>query len=116
MAGAWRDAQNLRPVRGNGARPTVEPSYVRGLRFFSSSSFAADDLMDRVPYLKGGRIDQFQENTLTCTVEREDPVKVSFFGGLTDLRVTLQIIWRNSLHAIWRKREPATARRSPGGL
>ncbi|MDQ6699424.1 MAG: nucleotidyl transferase AbiEii/AbiGii toxin family protein [Acidobacteriota bacterium] len=54
--------------------------------FFSSSSFAADDLMDRVPYLKGGRIDQFQENTLTCTVEREDPVKVSFFGGLADLR------------------------------
>ena len=54
--------------------------------FFSNSSFAATDLMSRIPYLNGARIDQFQENTLTCTVERGDPVKVSFFGGLTELR------------------------------
>ena len=54
--------------------------------FFSNRSFAATDLMGRVPYLKGARIDQFQEDTLTCTVDRGDPVRVSFFGGLADLK------------------------------
>jgi Arc/MetJ-type ribon-helix-helix transcriptional regulator len=30
--------------------------------------------------------------------------------------VTLQIIWRKTLHAIWRKPAPAVARRWQGGL
>ena len=54
--------------------------------FFSSQSFAADDLLRRVPYLKGARVDQFQPDTLTCSVDRDGEVKISFFGGLDNLR------------------------------
>lgn len=55
--------------------------------FFSSNPFSAQDLMQRVPYLKNARIDQFQENTLTCSVECGGEVKISFFGALELMRV-----------------------------
>lgn len=54
--------------------------------FFSSRSFAAGDLLRRVPYLKGARVDQFQPDTLTCAVDRGGEVKISFFGGLDNLK------------------------------
>ena len=54
--------------------------------FFSSHSFDADDLLRRIPYLKGARIDQFQPDTLTCSVDRGGEVKISFFGGLDSLK------------------------------
>ena len=54
--------------------------------FFSSQSFAADDLLRWVPYLKGARVDQFQPDTLTCAVDRDGEVKISFFGGLDNLK------------------------------
>lgn len=55
--------------------------------FFSSRSFAADELLRRVPYLKGARVDQFQPDTLTCSVDRGGgEVKISFFGGLDNLK------------------------------
>ncbi|MDQ2898482.1 MAG: nucleotidyl transferase AbiEii/AbiGii toxin family protein [Acidobacteriota bacterium] len=53
--------------------------------FFSSEAFSADDLLRKVSYLRNARVDQFQENTLTCAVDREGPIKASFFGGLDSL-------------------------------
>ena len=54
--------------------------------FFSSQSFGADALMRRIPYLKGARVDQFQPDTLTCSVDRGGgEVKISYFGGLDNL-------------------------------
>ena len=50
--------------------------------FFSSDPFVPADLLARIPFLAGGLLRQSERNTLTVTVDREGPVKVSFFGGL----------------------------------
>jgi hypothetical protein len=55
--------------------------------FFSNSSFEADDLRRRVPYLDGAEMTQFETNTVTAIAHRGGPVKVSFFGGLSLNRV-----------------------------
>ncbi len=49
---------------------------------FSTDSFVPADLLARIPFLAGGLLRQSQPNTLTLTVDRAGPVKVSFFGGL----------------------------------
>lgn len=49
--------------------------------FFSSEPFEPQELRNAVPYLRGARVTQHEENTLTCAVGR-GPVKVSFFGGV----------------------------------
>ncbi len=50
--------------------------------FFASRPFAPNDLMQRIPYLRGATVRQAAPNTLTVTVEREGAAQVSFFGGL----------------------------------
>jgi hypothetical protein len=55
--------------------------------FFSNSSFAAETLRKRIPYLQTAEMSQFAANTLTAIVDRNEPVKVSFFGGLALNRV-----------------------------
>jgi len=50
--------------------------------FFSSKSFDPELLYKVIPYLKNAKILQKSENTLTCSIEREGNVLVSFFGGL----------------------------------
>lgn len=50
--------------------------------FFSRASFAPEDLRKRIGYLEAARTLQQSENTLTCAVDREGDVHVSFFGGL----------------------------------
>jgi hypothetical protein len=55
--------------------------------FFSNSSFEADDLRRRIPYLDGAEMTQFETNTVTAIAHRGGPVKVSFFGGLSLNRV-----------------------------
>lgn len=56
--------------------------------FFSNESFDPERLYAAVPYLKGSSVQQMAPNTLTCSVDRESPVQVSFFGGLPLGRVT----------------------------
>ena len=51
--------------------------------FFSSQPFDAERLLARIPYLKDAKVLQRDENTLTCLADRDGPVRVSFFGGLT---------------------------------
>jgi hypothetical protein len=53
--------------------------------FFSGPDFSAEILLREIPYLRGARVDQFQPNTLTCSVNRDGEVKISFFGGLDTL-------------------------------
>src|SRR5216683_3178186 len=55
--------------------------------FFSSQAFQSDDLERRVSILEGTQRLQASPNTLTSLVERNGPVKISFFGGLTLKRV-----------------------------
>lgn len=50
--------------------------------FFSNQPFDPDHLAASTPYLKGAERVQVAPNTLTCRVERDGPVLVSFFGGL----------------------------------
>jgi hypothetical protein len=55
--------------------------------FFSNRPFSPELLRKRVGYLQGAEIRQLEENTLTVIVNRDGPVKVSFFGGLKLNRV-----------------------------
>jgi len=55
--------------------------------FFSNHPFSPNLLRERIPYLEGAEMRQFEENTLTAVVDRDGPVKVSFFGGLKLNRV-----------------------------
>ncbi len=55
--------------------------------FFTTDTFASENLLSRVPYLKGAVVVQAAENTLVCTVERQGRVQVSFFGGLDLKRI-----------------------------
>lgn len=50
--------------------------------FFSRAPFAPEDLRKRIGYLEAARTLQQSENTLTCVVDREGDVHVSYFGGL----------------------------------
>ena len=55
--------------------------------FFSNDPFAPNVLREDVPYLQDAEMSQFEANTLTAIVDRDGPVKVSFFGGLKLNRV-----------------------------
>ena len=55
--------------------------------FFSNHSFTPERLRTAIPYLQGAEMIQFEPNTLTASVDRAGPVKVSFFGGLTLNRI-----------------------------
>ena len=50
--------------------------------FFSNASFNPDQLASQVPYLKNAERIQVAPDTLTCRVERDGAVLVSFFGRL----------------------------------
>jgi len=50
--------------------------------FFSNATFDPDDLAKNVPYLKDAERIQVAPNTLSCRVDRDGPVLVSFFGDL----------------------------------
>lgn len=50
--------------------------------FFSDQPFDPDQLADTIPYLRNAERVQVAANTLTCRIERDGPVLVSFFGGL----------------------------------
>src|SRR5262245_42255854 len=55
--------------------------------FFSNDDFRPDDLERRIPFLRATSRLQASPNTLVVLAERDGPVKVSFFGGLTLRRV-----------------------------
>lgn len=50
--------------------------------FFSNQTFDPDELAASVPYLKGAERVRVSPKTLTCRIERDGPVLVSFFGEL----------------------------------
>jgi hypothetical protein len=50
--------------------------------FFTNQPFDPDHLAASLPYLESAERVQVAPNTLTCRVERDGPVLVSFFGGL----------------------------------
>jgi hypothetical protein len=55
--------------------------------FFANTSFDPNSLRDSIPYLKDAEMTQFQDNTLTAIVDRNGPVRLSFFGSLAIKRV-----------------------------
>jgi hypothetical protein len=55
--------------------------------FFSSEPFRPAALREGILYLKHAEMTQFQDNTLTAIVDRNGPVKLSFFGSLGIKRV-----------------------------
>jgi hypothetical protein len=50
--------------------------------FFSNQPFDPDELAGVIPYLKGAERVKVAPQTLTCRIERNGPVLVSFFGNL----------------------------------
>src|SRR5580704_13817282 len=50
--------------------------------FSRNTSFHPTSLRDSIPYLKHAEMTQFQDNPLTAVVDRNGPVKLSFFGSL----------------------------------
>jgi hypothetical protein len=48
--------------------------------FFSFEPFQPQALFAAIPFLQGAEVLQQSQNTLTCLVEREGPVQISFFG------------------------------------
>jgi len=48
--------------------------------FFSTASFTPDRLYASLPFLDGAEVLQSKPDTLTCLVDRGNPVQVSFFG------------------------------------
>lgn len=55
--------------------------------FFSPDPLDGERLLAGVPYLDHAGVVRRAENTLTCLVDRDGPVRVSFFGGLALDRV-----------------------------
>jgi hypothetical protein len=55
--------------------------------FFSNKPFQPAALRESILYLKHAEMTQFQDNTLTAVVDRNGPVKLSFFGNLGIKRV-----------------------------
>src|SRR5437016_4360975 len=55
--------------------------------FFTEQPVSADTLIRTLPLLQGADLIQSEPNTSTFTVDREGPIKLSFFGGLTFGRV-----------------------------
>ena len=55
--------------------------------FFSNRPFSPERLHKQIGYMQDAEIRQLEENTLTVIVNRDAPVKVSFFGGLKLNRV-----------------------------
>jgi len=55
--------------------------------FFSNAPFQAESLRKKILYLQHAEMSQFQDNTLTAIVDRNGPVKVSFFGSLAMRRI-----------------------------
>lgn len=50
--------------------------------FFSKQPFEPQELYKSINYLENSEIIQQEENTLSCLVDRDGVVKVSYFGGL----------------------------------
>jgi Nucleotidyl transferase AbiEii toxin, Type IV TA system len=50
--------------------------------FFSNRPFHPSTLLHTIFYLENAEISQSEENTLTVIVDRDGPVKMSFFGAL----------------------------------
>ncbi|MFL6194998.1 MAG: nucleotidyl transferase AbiEii/AbiGii toxin family protein, partial [Thermoanaerobaculia bacterium] len=55
--------------------------------FFTNGEFQPDELERRISWLRGSTRLQSSPNTLVSRVDRDGPVKLSFFGGLTLRRV-----------------------------
>lgn len=55
--------------------------------FFSNERFEPSSLLTALTYLGDGRVDQRGDNTLTVLVDRNGPVKISFFGDVRMMRV-----------------------------
>jgi len=56
--------------------------------FFTNATFEPQDLVQRIAYLRDGKVTLQRENTLTVVLDRNGPVSVSFFGGLALSRVS----------------------------
>lgn len=59
--------------------------------FFGNEAFDPDDLYRTVPFLNNAKVVQKQSHTLTCLIDREGVVQVSFFGVPELKRISPQL-------------------------
>ena len=55
--------------------------------FFSSDPFNTTELFSNIDFLADAEVLQTRDNTLTVSIDRGDPIKVSFFGDINFGRV-----------------------------
>ncbi len=67
--------------RGTGIALRLGHRHSVDFDFFASAPFEPSKLMRELPYLRGASLRQATSDTLTVSVERGDPVQLSFFGG-----------------------------------
>ncbi len=66
--------------------------------FFGSESFDPRALAAAFPLLRGARLTQIEPQTLSAIVDRDGPVKVSFFGLPGFPRLTPPLLTANGVH------------------
>lgn len=62
--------------------------------FFGTTEINTALIYRDIPFLRGAQIIQQERNTLTCVVDRDGPVKVSFFGvpGIKSIEPPLTVV------------------------
>ena len=68
--------------------------------FFSSEEFQPDDLARGISWLRNAERLQSSPNTLTVAVVREEPIRISFFGGLTIGRVGEPLLTNDNMAVV----------------
>ena len=68
--------------------------------FFSSEEFQPDDLARGISWLRSAERLQSSPNTLTVAVVREEPIRISFFGGLSIGRVGEPLLTNDKVAAV----------------
>jgi hypothetical protein len=68
-----------------GHRPSID------FDWFATEPFAPNELMEQVPYLKGAAVRQLSPDTLTVTVDRGEPVQLSFSAASISVRSPRQM-------------------------
>ena len=87
----WRERPNIPPhfvlYGGTAIALRLAHRSSEDFDFSSSEGFDVSALMDALSFSRDAEILQAAANTLTLRVERDGPVKISFFAGLTFGRV-----------------------------
>ena len=82
MGGAKEYSQDVRALWRYSSGTAAGTPTIGSFDFFSDLPFHPNSLRDSIPYLNHAEKTQFRDNTHTAVVDRNGPVKLSFFLDL----------------------------------